>query len=304
VSFKGYRISSEGLLSSIAGTQESSEMAIFLLYKYHYMNPLLALNLAAAKIMGLSWGVQSFAPFVWSWNILLGFFIWSVAFGILLLLHKDRQGMKIVYLVFSVFGLLGLIVLKSLSNPTIEQMSIIQAAATILMVAQVLLAYSALRKVAADHPDNEQKTVDTFDVRQLDNDKALGNRFVGLPPKALALAMVLFLVVPLIADMHNQFLTASSSNRILRQVTLDENGGKSSFSAVTDISIRTGPTQGDDLIGILPKGANIQVLEERNGWVEIGENKWIQEKFIRPHSTNNDKKTMESKIDSSNPEPA
>ncbi|MBW2514132.1 MAG: hypothetical protein JRE21_06140, partial [Deltaproteobacteria bacterium] len=109
LSFKGYRISSEGLLATLAGSQEPSEMAIFLLYKFHHMNPFLALNLAAAKIMGLSWGVESFAPFVWSWNILLGFFIWSVAYGILLLLQKGRQGAKSVYLVISTFGLIGLI---------------------------------------------------------------------------------------------------------------------------------------------------------------------------------------------------
>ena len=63
--------------------------------------------------MGLSWGVASFAPFVWSWNVLLGFFIWSVAYGILLLLQKSRQGAKSIYLVVSVFGLIGLIVLGS-----------------------------------------------------------------------------------------------------------------------------------------------------------------------------------------------
>ncbi len=162
LSFKGYRISSEGLIATIAGSQESSEMAIFLLYKYHYLNPLLALNLVAAKIMGLSWGVASFAPFVWGWNVLLGFFIWSVAYGILLLLRKDRQGIKSAYLVVSAFGLIGLIVLKSASSPTIEQMIMIQAAATILIVAQVLLAYTTLREVAAGPSDPDPKTVDPF----------------------------------------------------------------------------------------------------------------------------------------------
>jgi hypothetical protein len=302
VSFKGYRVSSGGLLATIAGTQDSSEMAIFLLYKYHYMNPLLTLNLAAAKIMGVSWGVQSFAPFVWSWNVLLGFFIWSVAFGILLLLHRDRQGIQVVYLVFSAFGLLGLIVLKSVSTPTIEQMSMIQAAATILIVAQVFLAYAALRKVAAGPVEHEPHNVDPFNIRQTDNDKALENRFAGLPPKAVALAMVLFLVVPLMADVHNQFLTASSSKRILSQVSLDENSPNAGFSAVADISIRTGPTWGDDVIGILPKGSHIQVRGKQSGWVEIGENKWIQEKYIKPHSTNNDKETIGSKTNSSSPE--
>jgi hypothetical protein len=93
---------------------------------------------------------------------------------------------------------------------------------------------------------------------------------------------VLFLVIPLTADMSNQFSTASSSKRILHQVTMDVDSPKTGFTAVTAMSIRSGPTRGDDLIGILPKGSNIQVRDKQNGWVEIGENKWIQEKFIRP----------------------
>jgi hypothetical protein len=282
LSFKGYRISSEGLLATIAGSQESSEMAIFLLYKYHFLNPLLALNLVAAKIMGLSWNVASFAPFVWSWNVMLGFFIWSVAYGILFLLRKDRQGIKSVYLVVSAFGLIGLIVLKSVSSPTIEQMIMIQAAATILIVAQVLLAYTTLREIAAGTSEHDPKTVDTLNDWQPVKDQVFVNRFAGLPPSALKLALVLFLVIPLMADMSNQFLTASSSKRIYYKITMDEDSSKTGFTAVTAMSIRRGPTNGDELIGILPKGSHIQVLDKQNGWVEIGENKWIQEKFIRP----------------------
>ena len=257
-------------------------MAIFLLYKYHFMNPLLALNLVAAKIMGLSWGVASFAPFVWSWNVLLGFFIWSVAYGILLLLRKGRQGMKSAYLVFSALGLLGLIILKSASSPTIEQMIMIQAVATILIVAQVLLAYTTLREVAAGPSDPDPKTVDPFNDRLPGKDQNFDKRFAGLPPSAVKLVLVLFFVVPLIADMSNQFHTASSSNRVFHQITMDADSPKTGFTVVTAMSIRSGPTRGDDLIGILPKGAHIQVGDKQNGWVEIGENKWIQEKFIRP----------------------
>ena len=282
LTFKGYRIASWGLLATIAGSQESSEMAIFLLYKYYFLNPLLALNLAASKMMGLSWEVQSFAPFVWTWNVLLGFFIWSVAFGILLLLQKGKQGLKSVYLVLSAFGLLGLIILKSASTPTIEQMSMIQATALILIVAQMFLAYSALRTAAAEPADQDSNNGDPLSVRPAGNDQTAGKRFAGLPPSALTLTLVLFIVVPLVADMHNQFLTASSSNQILEQVALDEESSKAGFAAVAALSIRTGPTQGDNVIGVLPKGARIQVRDKRDGWLEIGENAWIQDQFIRP----------------------
>jgi hypothetical protein len=161
-------------------------------------------------------------------------------------------------------------------------MIMIQAAATILIVAQVLLAYTTLREIAAGTSEHDPKTVDPFNDGQPGKDQALDRRFAGLPPSAVKLALVLFLVIPLIADMSNQFLTASSSKRIYHQITMDAENQKAGFTAVTAMSIRRGPTNGDELIGILPKGSQIQVLDKQNGWVEIGENKWIQEKFIRP----------------------
>ena len=169
------------------------------------------------------------------------------------------------------------------------------------------LIWSLLRPSYADSQRSSQFWIHQNYLLYLGGDpygQVVENRSVGLPPKTVALAMVLFLVVPLIADVHNQFLTASSSKRILNEIILDENSPKTGFSAVTNISIRIGPTQGDDVIGILPKGAHIQVLEERSGWVEIGENKWIQQKYIKPHSANNEKETIGSKTNSLSPDPA
>jgi hypothetical protein len=282
LSFKGYRISSSGLLTAIAGSQEASERSLFLLFKYHSMNPLLALNLVVVKMMDLSWNVQSFAPYVWGLSALLAFFIWSLAFGILLLLQKGNQGAKSVYLFFSAFGLLGLIILRSVSTPTTEQMIMIQAAAAILVVVQVLLAYTALRTIAAGPADHDQQTADTIDVGRLGKDQTSDSRFTGLGPSALKLAVVLFVVVPVVADMHNQFLTALSSDRIVSQVTQERDSSIPGYTAITAISIRSGPTGGDDIIGILPEGTHIQITDKQAGWVNIGENNWILEKFLTP----------------------
>jgi hypothetical protein len=78
----------------MAGSAENSRQANFLLFKFHSLNPMLALNLAASKLAGIEWGLESLAPFVWSWNALFAFFIWSIAYGIVILMQKDKRGAK------------------------------------------------------------------------------------------------------------------------------------------------------------------------------------------------------------------
>jgi hypothetical protein len=281
LTLKGYRVSSEGLFASMAGSAENSRQANFLLFKFHSLNPMLALNLAASKLAGIEWGLESLAPFVWSWNALFAFFIWSIAYGIVILMQKDKRGAKSVHLFFAAFGLLTLIVLKSVSTPTVEQMMVIQAAAAILLVFQVLLAYATIRAMAQG-PDDEQPKSDPFRVYSPEEKQALSKRFVGLPPSAVALALALFLLLPLLADLQNQFERSYTSNRIVRQIQMNQAGSAPKFVSAAALSIRSGPANGDDVLGILPKGTSVEVVDKRDEWVNIGENRWIPEKFLRP----------------------
>jgi hypothetical protein len=278
---KGYRISSEGLFAAMAGSAENSKQATFLLFKFHSFNPMLALNLAASKLMGTGLDIESLAPYVWSWNALFAFFIWSLAYGIVILMQKDKRGPKSVHLFLAAFGLLGLIVLKSLSRPTAEQMIVIQAAAAIILVFQVLLAYATIRAVAAG-PGEEVPKPDPFRVSQPEAERFPEKRFVGLPPSAVKLALALFLVLPVLTDLQNRFVMSYSTNRIVRQISMNQTGTAPGFVAVTAVSIRSGPAVGDEVLGVLPKGTSVQVLDKKNDWVNIGENKWVPEKFLRP----------------------
>ena len=46
--------------------------------------------------------------------------------------------------------------------------------------------------------------------------------------------------------------------------------------------MRSGPAFGDDILGVLPKGTHVRVQDNRFRWVKIGDNRWVQEKFLRP----------------------
>jgi hypothetical protein len=280
-SIKGYRIFSEGLFATIAGSAENSRQATFLLFKYHSLNPMLALSLTASKLAGTGWGMESLAPYVWTWNALFAFFIWSLAFGIVILMQKDKRGAKSVHLFFAAFGLLSLIILKSVSRPAVEQMILFQAAAALLLVFQVLLAYATLRAVTAGTEEEAPKP-DAFRVYSPGEEQAPKKRFAGLPPSAIKLALALFLVLPVLTDLQNRFLMSRASNLIVRQIHMNQPGSGPQFVAVTPLTIRSGPAIGDDVLGILPKGMRVKVTDRKNDWVNIGENRWVQEKFLRP----------------------
>ena len=266
--FEGYRISAEGLFASVAGSHELTRQADFLLFKFHSLNPMLAANLVASKLVGAGWDADSLAPYVWSWNLLFIFFLWSLAYGIVVLLQRHKWGAKSLHLCLAVAGLLALIILKSFSKPTIEQMAVFQAAAAILLVFQVLLAYACLNALAAGNEAEEPATKE--------------KRPLGLPPSALKLALCLFIILPILADLGYQFGLSSSSSRIVYEISRERPGSAPQFVAVTGITIRTGPALGEEVIGVLPKGMRVPVLGKKNDWVNIGKNEWIPEKFLTP----------------------
>jgi len=52
--------------------------------------------------------------------------------------------------------------------------------------------------------------------------------------------------------------------------------------AIAPISIRSGPSTGDDILGVLPRGTRVRVHEVKFQWINMGKNNWVPEKFLRP----------------------
>jgi hypothetical protein len=282
LSLEGFRVASAGLFAALAGSPETSKQASFLLIKFHYANPMLAMNLATLKFMGAAWDIKSLAPYVWSWNMLFAFFIWSCSYGIVLLMKKDHIGSKCLHIFLSAFGLAALIILKSVSMPTIEQMIMFQAAVLILLVFQVLLAYASIRSSAV-RAQQEATSLETVEFSAHEHENATENRLIGgLPPSAIKLALFIFFILPILTDLQKQFNLSSASARVINEISMNQMQAPPQFVTISPISIRSGPAAGDEILGVLPKGTRIPVQDIKFKWVNIGQNKWVPEKFLRP----------------------
>lgn len=281
---EGFYNASAGLLALLAGSPEASQQNLFLLVKFHPLNPLLALNLTIFKLTGISWGIESIAPFVWSWNALFALFVWSCAFGIVLLMRKDNCAAKVFHLSLAAMGIAALIVFKSAHKPTAEILIVFQAAVPLLFLFQALLFYASFRNFVMDDK-GESTDPTTTKYSELGEHQKDGNstqRTIGLPPLAIRLAAFILLILPILADLHGQFQLSMASARIIGEVSENQAPAPQKMVTVASISIRSGPAIGDDVLGILPKGTRITVKDGKFNWANIGKNRWVPVKFLRP----------------------
>jgi hypothetical protein len=170
---------------------------------------------------------------------------------------RGEKSIKIVHLGLASAGLFIMMAVKSLSSYTDGQLVFLQAGAIVIFFVQVLLTYSSLRLSA-------------------------NGENVPLPPSALKVAFFLLIILPVLADIQNQFVLASDSRPIVHQLASDVSKDQTQYVAVTQISIHAGPAVGDDVVGILPKGTRVRVLDKKYGWVCIGEKRWVSSKFLIP----------------------
>jgi hypothetical protein len=209
---RGYCIASIGLLATITGLTESAKQALFLLFKFYPAAPILPVNLVAAKVTLETMGVDSLLPFAWSSSQLLGFFIWSLAYGTLLLRFRGNRFPKIVHLVSSLAGVSIMMTIKSVAALEKEQLIFLHAGAVTILLLQVLLTYSSLRNAA------RKKNADTEEVKP-----------IPLPPSALRFALFLLLILPILADLQNQFMLASGNRQIVQELAVEHSMNKPDY---------------------------------------------------------------------------
>jgi uncharacterized protein YgiM (DUF1202 family)/uncharacterized protein YcbK (DUF882 family)/GH24 family phage-related lysozyme (muramidase) len=63
-----------------------------------------------------------------------------------------------------------------------------------------------------------------------------------------------------------------------------------------NVNIRSGPGTNNRAIGQLDKGATVTVLESRNGWVRIGDNRWVSAQYVRTTSGSSNASTTRGTI--------
>jgi len=281
LSIEGFQISIAGLLAAFTGSVESSQNAVFLLLKYHPANPMLAVNIGVQAATGAGWDIASLAPYVWHWNVLFYLYMGSCAFGILLLIRPGIKFMKTLHLTLTIVGLTALLVLKSKSLMSIEYGIMLQAAVLLLLLLQMLMIYASLRRSAAEKFDaSKEGKPQPFGKPKESKEPEYSHH--GLPPSAIAITLSLFLIFPILADLEHQAMLAFHTRQFVKNAdrTIQDKGNV--LAAVAPLSIRSGPSMGDDVLGVLPKGARIRFQDAQFGWVDMGENHWVPEKFLRP----------------------
>jgi len=281
LSIEGFQISMAGLLAAFTGSVESSQNAVFLLLKYHPTNPMLAVNLGVQAATGAGWDIASLAPYVWHWNVLFYLYMGSCAFGILLLIRPGIKFMKTLHLSFAMVGLTALIFFKSKSLMTVDYRVMFQAALLLLLLLQALMIYASLKRSAAEQ-SAASKEGKPQPFGKPKEPKGPEYNHHGLPPSAIAITLSLFFVFPILADLEHQAMLASHTRQFVKNAdrTIQDKGNV--LVAVAPLTIRSGPSLGDDVLGVLPKGARIRFQDARFGWVDMGENHWVPEKFLRP----------------------
>jgi hypothetical protein len=274
---EGFRIFSSSVLAVLSGSTGSAQQGSFLLFKFHPANPMLAVNLVVSKLAGLS--VEAVMPFARNPNFILAFFIWSLVYAIVLLVGKNRVGTKTLHLLFAACGLGVLILLKSTSSITREQMVFFHGFAVVMLFFQVFLTYSLLRGLALQE-NGMVKRPDPFSTTFYAAQPQKENTGTGLPPSALTLALCVLFVLPVISDLGHQFYTNRTSAGILPDSAAFHKPGAGDMVVSGEVSIHSGPAYGDDIVGVLSKGALVFAKDRKSGWVNIGKDRWIPEKYV------------------------
>jgi hypothetical protein len=199
-----------------------------------------------------------------------------------LLLRPGLGFIKTICLMMAATGSAGLIFLQSKSLVTSEYLILFQAAILLLLLLQVLIIYASLRRAAAGK--NESTAED--DAKPFGGPQKqpqqINLSFRGLPPSAVAVTLSVLFMLPIMADLGHQAKLAFDSRQLVENMNLAATNGDNVRIAVAPLSIRSGPSLGDDVLGVLPKGSRIHVHDSRSGWVNIGTNRWVPEKFLRP----------------------
>lgn len=264
LTFGGYRDASKGFFALVSGSSESAEQALFLVFKFNSATPIMPIQLITAEIFPGLMDVESIAPFAWSFPILFAFFVWSLLYGSFLLMFQGKKALKVCHLLLALLGVFVMMVLKAAFGFTNHHLILLHAGAVILLFVQILLTYSSLRYAA------ENKIQDPSEAVHL------------LPPSVLSLALVLILLLPLLTDIMNQYSITRASLPIIEKLTINQNPDAARYVTTTQVSIRSGPALGDDIVGVLPKGTSVSALKGAHGWICIDENQWISPKFLRP----------------------
>lgn len=210
--FTGYRIAAVGMASALAGLAGSADQAVYALFKFYPTHPALPAVVGAALSNEISLKAQELTPFLFSAKALAAYSVFSLALGIgLFMVRTSGLFARLLHFCWAMGGVL--LFAQVLGGPTnllralahlvrggggppaavsLGELLLLHLAAILTGVYQVLLGQALLRRLAWQRaPYLPPRT---------------------LPPGPVKLLLVIYLVVPLLADLQNRFL----QNLVLR----------------------------------------------------------------------------------------
>ena len=195
---RGYQIASAGLYSTMAGLSEPARESFIMMFQVHPVTPILPVNVAIAKLTGIGIEVDSVMAFVWPLPYIFIFFLWSFVYGTLLLMIGKIRLSKMINLMMVLAGLVITMVFKTAVTPSNEQLVFLHAAAVAMLVFQLILTHSYLVEAAESLKG-----------------KSTEEKNLPLPPSGLQFTLVILFVLPILADLHNQFGTTSPTASVV-----------------------------------------------------------------------------------------
>ncbi len=259
---RGYAIAVSGLFAMFTGAFQDAELATFALFKSHPGTPILALNLILLKLFHSGFDAALMAPLTWKFSFLLGFSIWSILLGTLLLFLRGIKGVKTIHLALAIAGTLLTMYLKSHPAALPIGAVFLHAATVTLIVFQLLLIYASLRAALP---------MDALSFKQL--------------PRGLTLGLMVVLLIPVVTDLYQQNAEIVKSKRLVESLPMAAAQGAREVILMAPVSVHMGPAYGDPILGKLPAQTKVAVAEKKFGWVRIGPNRWIEDRYLSPVKT-------------------
>lgn len=101
------------------------------------------------------------------------------------------------------------------------------------------------------------------------------------PPSGLAIVVTVIIVLPVAADLYNEFAMARSRQELTTRMQQDARARSHVVSALT-VNVRSAPDTKSSSYGQVSFLDEVGVIENSNGWSRIGKDRWISSSFLVP----------------------
>lgn len=101
------------------------------------------------------------------------------------------------------------------------------------------------------------------------------------PPSGLAIVVIFIFILPVAADLYNEFAMADSRQDLTARMQQEARARTHVVSALA-VNVRNAPDNKSPSYGQLSFLDEVGVIEDRNGWSRIGNDRWVSSSYLAP----------------------